>query len=313
VKTATALMAQLGLALGILLVVGLALAAAATSEVWLPPTSPTPTFFAPRPVTFFTPVVIQPGQPTPTLSLATSTLSATGVLLPTPTPCLPPIGWVPVSVGPGESLASLAQRFRTTVELLRKANCLFGDTLPPGSLVYVPPPLPTPTAVVRRCGPPPTWIVHVVQRGENLFRLSLAYGVSVAQLQWANCLSGTLIFAGQRLFVPPVAATNTPFDWTPSPTPTATATATPSRTPTPSITPTPGPSPTATPTVPSPTATPTTPLPTATFTATPTPTFTATATATFTATATATPSPTPTPTPTFSATPTPTFTASPAP
>lgn len=249
-KTTTALMAQLGLALGILLVVGLALAAAATSEVWLPPVSPTPTF-APRPVAFFTPVVIQPGQPTPTLGLATSTLSATGVLLPTPTPCLPPIGWVPVSVGPGESLASLAQRFHTTAELLRTANCLFGDTLPPGSLVYVPP-LPTPTTVVRRCGPPPTWIVHVVQRGENLFRLSLAYGVSVAQLQWANCLSGTLIFTGQRLFVPPVAATNTPFDWTPSPTPTptATATATPSRTPT----------------------------PTATFTATPTPTFTATPT-----------------------------------
>jgi|FLYK01.1.fsa_nt_gi LysM repeat protein len=43
---------------------------------------------------------------------------------------------------------------------------------------------------------------HLVQRGENLFRLALRYGTTVAALQQANGLgSSTLIFAGQQLCV----------------------------------------------------------------------------------------------------------------
>jgi len=44
--------------------------------------------------------------------------------------------------------------------------------------------------------------VHVVQAGENLFRIALRYGTTVAALQAANNLSGTGIFVGQRLVIP---------------------------------------------------------------------------------------------------------------
>jgi spore germination protein len=43
---------------------------------------------------------------------------------------------------------------------------------------------------------------HVIQRGENLFRIALRYGTSVTALQQANGLgSSTLVFAGQQLCV----------------------------------------------------------------------------------------------------------------
>jgi LysM repeat protein len=45
-------------------------------------------------------------------------------------------------------------------------------------------------------------VVHVVQAGENLFRISLRYGTTVAAIVQANHLSGTTIYVGQRLVIP---------------------------------------------------------------------------------------------------------------
>ena len=46
-------------------------------------------------------------------------------------------------------------------------------------------------------------VVHVVQRGENLFRIALRYGVTVNALTAANNLSNPRrIYAGQRLIIP---------------------------------------------------------------------------------------------------------------
>jgi len=46
-------------------------------------------------------------------------------------------------------------------------------------------------------------IVHIVQRGENLFRIALRYGVTVNALAAANGLSNTSrIYVGQRLTIP---------------------------------------------------------------------------------------------------------------
>lgn len=72
------------------------------------------------------------------------------------------------------------------------------------------------------CGAPAGWLTYYVQPGDTLYRLSQAYGISVARLQRANCMgSSTLLKTGQLLFVPP---------WPPQPTmylsPTLTATAT---------------------------------------------------------------------------------------
>jgi LysM repeat protein len=44
--------------------------------------------------------------------------------------------------------------------------------------------------------------VHVVQSGENLYRLSLRYGTTVDAIMTANGLANTNIRVGQRLFIP---------------------------------------------------------------------------------------------------------------
>jgi len=45
--------------------------------------------------------------------------------------------------------------------------------------------------------------IHVVQRGENLYRIALRYGVSVNRLAMINGISNpSLIFVGQRLVIP---------------------------------------------------------------------------------------------------------------
>lgn len=99
---------------------------------------------------------------------------------------------------------------------------------------------PTNTATPVLCGPPAGWIRYTVQSGDTLFNLSQRLGVTIAQLQFANCLgNSTRILVGQRLwvpFTPPPRATNTPLPATATDTPTATATAHMTNTPVPTET-----------------------------------------------------------------------------
>ena len=45
-------------------------------------------------------------------------------------------------------------------------------------------------------------IIHVVQRGESLFRISIRYGVTIAELSAVNRLESGEILVGQRLMIP---------------------------------------------------------------------------------------------------------------
>jgi LysM repeat protein len=45
-------------------------------------------------------------------------------------------------------------------------------------------------------------LVYTVQSGDTLYRISLRFGVTVAELRVANNLSGDLIYVGQRLTIP---------------------------------------------------------------------------------------------------------------
>lgn len=216
----------------------------------------------------------------PAASFTATLPSPTQTLPPPPTSCPPPAGWIAILVQPGDDLAKLASLYKSTPEQLLVANCLFSNDLPAGSVVYVPP-VPTQTRVP--CGPPPGWVRYTVRPGNTLTSLSLAFGVSVTQLQFANCMAANQfsLAAGQTIWVPNVAtrtpratstATLTPISiifptvtWTASATPTVTDTSTPSSTPT------------------------VTPTSTATATATESPTSTPTATATITSFPSATP------------------------
>lgn len=199
--------------------------------------------------------------------------------LPSPSPTIQggilctstPPDWIPHEVLPGETLSEIAQAYAVSEEALRIANCLSLDTLLAGSVLFVPPPPsatstntiqpPTPTTKRPRSecsGPPKSWVPYTVKRGDTLFRIALAYGLSVDLLQAANCLSSTTIRVGQVLYVPNVP-TRTPlatatFQPTQTPPPTSTstsppptATSMPTSTPSPTIPPTDAPLPTNTP------------------------------------------------------------------
>jgi LysM repeat protein len=151
-----------------------------------------------------------PTLATSTTSLATPTPSPSPTLTPSatatfteapPTDCPVPGGWVTLQVVSGDTLKSLAEKYNSTEQALMQANCLVVETLIPGTLLYVPG-LP-PTSQPDRCGAPSRWVIYTVQSGDTLYRLSRELGVSVAQLQNANCLgNSTLIRNGQKLYVP---------------------------------------------------------------------------------------------------------------
>lgn len=99
----------------------------------------------------------------------------------------------------GENLFRIALRHGVTVNALAAANNLSNPRL-----IYVGQRLVIPTGGSPG-GPtvPSTSRVHVVQRGENLFRIALRYGVTVNALAAANgIVNANRIYVGQRLIIP---------------------------------------------------------------------------------------------------------------
>ena len=176
------------------------------------PAPATPTQIPPTlPLNFPTPTATN----TPLLQIETATIvtetaspSATTVVLVPPTSCTVPSGWQRVVPSAGDTIYSLAQRYKTSAESLSAANCLASFDLAAGIALYVPP---VPTVTIIPCGPPAGWVRgHIVRPGDTLYRIALSYGITVQQLQRANCMgSSTTIYSGQRLWVPNIV-TRTP-------------------------------------------------------------------------------------------------------
>jgi LysM repeat protein len=182
----------------------------------------------------------------------------------TPTRSCPyPEGWIPYNILSDDTLEKLAAEWGTTTEELHTKNCLLSDSLVIGSTLYHPVSATltltstltllattpaaemtlteTITATRVLCGPPSGWVPYYVKHGDTLFRIGLAYGLTVDYLMFTNCLTSDAIQVGQRLFVPNIS--------TRVPSPTQTATEEP---PPPKATPTPTRPPTFTPTLPPP-------------------------------------------------------------
>ncbi len=141
-------------------------------------------------------------------SAPTATITAT---LPAPTACPPPKGWQPYTIQIGDTLGALANHVGISPNQLSQANCLLIDTLLPDTILYVPPPKPTatltrvplPSFTSIPCGPPVGWVRYIVKPADTLFKLSSSLGVTIFQLQNANCLGNSqFIMAGETLFVP---------------------------------------------------------------------------------------------------------------
>ena len=154
------------------------------------------------------------------------TIPETAISIPLSSPTDAPAQTLPA---PG-LLPSATLIFSPTPELLPSATMISSPTLnailpsptstgtiiPAGAILTLPP-----------CGAPTGWIAYTVKDGDNLFRIGLAYRISVAQLQNANCLGfSTQIITGQNLYVPNVQTSTPAITITSSPTSTQTPTLT---------------------------------------------------------------------------------------
>jgi LysM repeat protein len=102
---------------------------------------------------------------------------------------------------PGDTLFAIAQRYGVTVEALARVNNITNiNRLEVGQVLTIP---------GEGDEPPPTADpgeerIHVVQRGETLYRIGLQYGFTVEELaSYNNIANPTRIDVGQQIRIPP--------------------------------------------------------------------------------------------------------------
>jgi lipoprotein-anchoring transpeptidase ErfK/SrfK len=134
------------------------------------------------------------------------------VMLVTPTSAvMAQEGQITHVVQPGEDIFSIGAHYGVGVPAIMLANKLPNLDLTVGQTLSIPPATPVDASVPSV---PPSSApqgpevqegatTHLVAPGENLFRISLRYGLSVQALAWANGLNNVhLIYVGQRLVIP---------------------------------------------------------------------------------------------------------------
>ncbi len=182
--------------------------AAGAGRTVVPVFSPTPTSQA-TPTTTLTPST-EPATATPiTATEIPPTPAPTPTPIPTSTPTTAPI-IVPTAaptaevsgprihvVQPGENLFRIALHYGMTWKALAAANGIVNpDLIYAGQRLIIP-------AEVSAIPTEPEKKIHVVQPGDNLFRIALKYGTTVEAIAIANDISNVnLIYPGQRLVIP---------------------------------------------------------------------------------------------------------------
>ncbi len=90
----------------------------------------------------------------PNLPSPTPAFSPTPTLPPVALQCPPPGGWSAYTVQSGDTLFSLAQTYNLTVDEVQLANCLEGDLIQVGQILFLPLPTPTPLPTASPTTPP---------------------------------------------------------------------------------------------------------------------------------------------------------------
>ncbi len=110
------------------------------------------------------------------------------------------------TVAKGETLYGLAQKYKTTVADLKKANNNM-ETLKTGQAIWVPG---KGAVSAMASGNGAAQKKHTVLSGESLSKIAKKYGIEVVALQKANNLKGTDIKVGQTLLIPAAGAAKEP-------------------------------------------------------------------------------------------------------
>ncbi len=109
-------------------------------------------------------------------------------------------------VQPGDTLYSIAARYGVSVDVIRQVMRLYGYALYTGQVLQIPkspvtPIIPVPPAAV----PVPSRVgtYYIVRPGDYLGLIAARFGTTVYAIQIANRLANaSLIYTGQRLFIP---------------------------------------------------------------------------------------------------------------
>jgi LysM repeat protein len=183
------------------------------------PTAANNPIFSPAPLTATSTL---PPTLTPTIGLESPTPSITPTFTSTVTPpasCLPPTGWGQIIIQPGDSLDSIAARYRTSKDELRSANCLIIDNLVAGTVLYAPT-VATITPAICNPGAAGWSKNYMVRPGETFYSIATNYYITANLLKSVNCRASDRLYSGETLWVPNVA-TRTPY---PTPLPGSTVT-----------------------------------------------------------------------------------------
>jgi LysM repeat protein len=144
-----------------------------------------------------TPTPIPSSTPTTAPATAVPTTPAPTALPSTATPL--PTGQVTHVVQRGENLFRIALRYGTTVQAIASANGIANP-----ARIYVGQRLVIFSSGVQPTPQPGGETTYVVQRGDNLYRIALRYGLNYMYLaQYNGIANPSRIYAGQVLRIPP--------------------------------------------------------------------------------------------------------------
>lgn len=123
----------------------------------------------------------------------TSNILSTGQLLKIPSALLPESTY---TVKKGDSLYSIANKYNTTVEELKRINNLTSNTLSIGQVLKLP------SDKASNIEQEKNTITYTVQKGDSLYSIARKYSTTIDKIKDLNNLTTNLLSIGQVLLIP---------------------------------------------------------------------------------------------------------------
>ena len=123
----------------------------------------------------------------------TSNILSTGQLLKIPSALLPETTYI---VKKGDSLYSIANKYNTTVDELKRINNLTSNTLSIGQVLKLPSDKPNKIEQEKNT------ITYMVQKGDSLYSIARKYSTTIDKIKDLNNLTTNLLSIGQVLLIP---------------------------------------------------------------------------------------------------------------
>ena len=107
------------------------------------------------------------------------------------------------TVRSGDTLGAIANRYRTSVNAIKRLNGLNTNLIRPGQVLRVPSRggVETPSTAAAPAAKPGETVTHIVKNGDNLFQIAKSYRTTVEKIKAANGLASDILAVGQKLII----------------------------------------------------------------------------------------------------------------